>query len=191
MRLLSRLKKKKKITPTPDSYAELFITNLSNRLEQFDRNKSLSENYDEKRISWELSGLLLFAIEWGLYTFFGINDDYKIISERIMVHRNGLATHKLGETKAQEIIDYQNNRRDMYVAILRNAGPEKLKDNLNELVGLTFATVCGYEDDETIKDLGIKYFIETTDSIVTTLFDEYKEKFNLNLSPKGQGKKRP
>jgi hypothetical protein len=176
MRLLSRLKKKKKITPTPDNYAELFITNLSNRLEQFDCNKSLSEDYDKKRISWELSGLLLFAIEWGLYTFFGINDDYKIISERIMVHRHGLATHKLGETKAQEIIDYQSKRRDMYVAILRNARPEKLKDNLNELVGLTFATVCGYEDDETIKDLGIKYFIETTDSIVTTLFDDYKEK---------------
>ena len=176
MRLLSRLKKKKKTTPTPDNYAELFITNLSNKLEQFDRNKSLSENYDKKRISWELSGLLLFAIEWGLYTFFGINDDYKIISERIMVHRQGLATYKLGETKAEEIIDYQNNRRDMYVVILRNAGPEKLKDNLNELVGLTFATVCGYEDDETIKDLGIKYFIETTDSIVTTLFDDYKEK---------------
>jgi hypothetical protein len=93
-----------------------------------------------------------------------------------MVHRHGLATHKLGETKAQEIIDYQSKRRDMYVAILRNARPEKLKDNLNELVGLTFATVCGYEDDETIKDLGIKYFIETTDSIVTTLFDDYKEK---------------
>jgi len=135
--------------------------------------------------------LLLFAIEWGLYTFFGINDDYKTLSERIMVHRYRLATHKLGENKAEEIIDYHNNRRDMYVTILRNAGPEKLKDNLNELVGVNFATVCGYEDDKTIKDLGIKYFIETTDSIVTTLFDDYKEKFNLNLSPNGQGKKCP
>lgn len=154
---------------TPDNYAELFITNLSNKLEQFDRDKSLSDNYDKKKISWELSGLLLFAIEWGLYTFFGINDDYKTISERIMVHRYGLATHKLGENKAEEIIDYQNNRRDMYFSILKNAGPEKLKDNLNELLGLSFATICGYENDETIKALGIKYFMETTEEIMETL----------------------
>lgn len=175
MRLSPKVKKKKKTTPGPDNYAELFITNLSNKLEQFARDKSLSDNYDKKRISWELSGLLLFATEWGLYTFFGINNAYRTISERTMVHRYGLATHKLGKNKAEEIIDYQNNRRDMYVAILKNAGPEKLKDNLNELVGLSFAKICGYENDETIKGLGIKYFIETTDSIVTRLLNDYEE----------------